>query len=55
MLIRIILVIMIFAILGLATASSGAENSMSVFGWLFFWRLAMGIGGYSMNVLYNLD
>ncbi|KAH8756824.1 phosphate transporter [Hyaloscypha finlandica] len=38
------LLIMIFAILGLATSSNGAENSMSVFGWLFFWRLVMGIG-----------
>ena len=47
-------VIMIGAILGLATASSGAEHSMSIFGWLFFWRLVMGIGSYSLETFWNL-
>jgi len=34
----------IVASLGLATASTGAFNTMSLLGLLIFWRLVMGIG-----------
>jgi PHS family inorganic phosphate transporter-like MFS transporter len=32
------------AALGSAMASTGANESMSLVGWLIFWRLVMGIG-----------
>ncbi|OJJ50120.1 hypothetical protein ASPZODRAFT_89971 [Penicilliopsis zonata CBS 506.65] len=38
------LVILVFSTLGVAMASSGAENSMSIIAVLLFWRLVMGIG-----------
>lgn len=38
------LLLIITATVGCTTASSGAYNSMSVVGWLVFWRLLMGIG-----------
>ena len=38
------LIVTITASLGLATASTGLNNSMSLTGLLIFWRLVMGIG-----------
>lgn len=38
------LVILIFATLGLALSSSGAENSMSAIALFLFWRGLLGIG-----------
>ncbi len=38
------LIVTITASLGLATASSGVNNSMSIIGLLIFWRLVMGVG-----------
>lgn len=38
------LIVTIMASLGLATASTGLNNSMSLIGLLIFWRLVMGIG-----------
>ena len=38
------LIVTITASLGLATASTGLNNSMSLIGLLIFWRLVMGIG-----------
>jgi PHS family inorganic phosphate transporter-like MFS transporter len=38
------LAINIMGTLGLTTAASGFNSSMSLIGWLVFWRLVMGIG-----------
>lgn len=38
------LIVTIMASLGLATASAGLNNSMSLIGLLIFWRLVMGVG-----------
>ncbi len=38
------LVITIVASLSFAAASPGVNNSMSLIGWLIFWRIIMGIG-----------
>ncbi|CRG87871.1 putative metabolite transporter C2H8,02 [Talaromyces islandicus] len=38
------LIIVIFGTLGTVQASSGSHESMSVTGWLMFWRFFMGIG-----------
>ena len=38
------LIVTMTASLGLATASTGLNNSMSLIGLLVFWRLIMGIG-----------
>lgn len=38
------LYVMILAIVGIVMSSSGADGSMSIFGWLFAWRFIMGIG-----------
>jgi PHS family inorganic phosphate transporter-like MFS transporter len=38
------LVVIITATLGVATCSSGAESSMSIFAWLIWWRIVVGIG-----------
>lgn len=38
------LVVTIFASLGFATASPGVNSSMSMIGWLIFWRIVMGAG-----------
>ena len=38
------LIVTITASLGLATASTGLNNSMSLIGLLIFWRLIMGVG-----------
>ena len=38
------LIVTITASLGLATASTGLNNSMSLIGLLIFWRLVMGVG-----------
>ncbi|PVH81763.1 MFS general substrate transporter [Cadophora sp. DSE1049] len=38
------LYVMIIAIIGIVMSSSGADGSMSIFGWLFAWRFIMGIG-----------
>jgi MFS transporter, PHS family, inorganic phosphate transporter len=38
------LLIIIFATLGVAQCSPGVGHSMSLIGWLFFWRLLMGVG-----------
>ncbi|KAH8701555.1 major facilitator superfamily domain-containing protein, partial [Talaromyces proteolyticus] len=38
------LMVVIFGTLGTVQASSGSNNSMSVLGWLMFWRFFMGIG-----------
>lgn len=40
------LYVMIIAIIGIVMSSSGAHDSMNIFGWLFTWRLIMGIGTY---------
>ncbi|KAI1417894.1 MFS general substrate transporter [Hypoxylon sp. FL1857] len=36
--------IVIFATIGMTTASSGHEGSMNVYGWIGFWRALLGIG-----------
>lgn len=38
------LVVTIVASLGFAAASPGVNNSMSMIGWLIFWRIVMGAG-----------
>ena len=38
------LVVIITATLGVAMSSDGAESSMSVFAWLIWWRIVVGIG-----------
>ncbi|RPA82465.1 MFS general substrate transporter [Ascobolus immersus RN42] len=38
------LLVIIFATLGVAQCSPGVGHSMSLIGWLFFWRLLMGVG-----------
>jgi len=38
------LIITVAAALGSAMASNGTNVSMSLIGWLIFWRLIMGIG-----------
>lgn len=38
------LFVTIFASLGFAAASPGVNNSMSMIGWLIFWRFVMGAG-----------
>lgn len=38
------LVVTIFASLGFAAASPGVNGSMSLIGWLIFWRIIMGAG-----------
>lgn len=38
------LVVTIFASLGFAMASPGVNDSMSLIGWLVFWRIVMGAG-----------
>ncbi|THW58906.1 hypothetical protein D6D25_02782 [Aureobasidium pullulans] len=38
------LIITVAAALGSAMASNGTNGSMSLIGWLIFWRLIMGIG-----------
>ncbi|KAI5202318.1 inorganic phosphate transporter [Aureobasidium subglaciale] len=38
------LIITVVAALGSAMASNGVNSSMSLIGWLIFWRLIMGIG-----------
>lgn len=37
------LIATVVASLGLAASSSGVDNSMSLFGWLIFYRLLMGV------------
>jgi PHS family inorganic phosphate transporter-like MFS transporter len=49
------LVTVIFGTLGMAQASSGVNGSMSILGWIIFWRFVLGIGteaGYIMNIKY---
>ncbi|KAI1403311.1 MFS general substrate transporter [Hypoxylon fuscum] len=36
--------IVVFATVGMTTASSGHMNSMNVYGWIGFWRALLGIG-----------
>ncbi|KAI1279791.1 major facilitator superfamily domain-containing protein [Xylaria sp. FL0933] len=38
------LAIVIFATIGITTASNGVQNSMNVYGWLGFWRALLGLG-----------
>lgn len=38
------LIITITATICVAMSATGAENSMDIFGWLFFWRLVIGVG-----------
>ena len=38
------LMVVIVGTLGLTTASTGEFDSMSILGWLIFWRLVMGLG-----------
>ncbi|KAI0412524.1 major facilitator superfamily domain-containing protein [Xylaria grammica] len=38
------LAIVIVATIGITTASTGAHNSMKVYGWILFWRILLGIG-----------
>lgn len=38
------LVMVIFATLGMAQASTGLKNSMSIMGWIVFWRFVIGMG-----------
>ena len=39
-----LLVIIMWATLGLVSAAEGSHGSMSIVGWLFVWRFFMGIG-----------
>ena len=39
-----LLVIIMWATLGLAGAADGSHGSMSIVGWLFMWRFFMGVG-----------
>jgi MFS transporter, PHS family, inorganic phosphate transporter len=48
------LIILLFATVSVATASSGVESSMSVVGLLLFWRFILGIGlggGYPLSAV----
>jgi PHS family inorganic phosphate transporter-like MFS transporter len=48
------LVIVIFSTIGVASASSGIGNNMSILGWLVVWRFVMGIGiGAEQVLLYS--
>lgn len=47
------LIVTIAASLGLATASTGVHNSMSIIGLLIFWRLIMGIGIGAVRLSQN--
>lgn len=38
------LILLIAATLGVVMSSEGADSSMSVFGWLIWWRIVVGIG-----------
>jgi MFS transporter, PHS family, inorganic phosphate transporter len=38
------LVLIISATLGVAMCSTGEHNSMSIFAWLIWWRLLVGVG-----------
>lgn len=38
------LILLIAATLGVAMSSDGVDDSMSVFGWLIWWRILVGIG-----------
>jgi PHS family inorganic phosphate transporter-like MFS transporter len=38
------LVIVIFSTLGMTQASTGANNSMNILGWIYFWRFFTGLG-----------
>lgn len=37
------LVLLIVSTLGVTMASTGANNSMSIYAWLIWWRIATGI------------
>ena len=39
-----LLMIILWGTLGLAASADGSNSSMSLVGWLFFWRFSMGIG-----------
>ena len=38
------LMITVVSVLGVLTAATGYQGSMSIFGWLFFWRIILVIG-----------
>jgi PHS family inorganic phosphate transporter-like MFS transporter len=38
------LVLVIFATLGMAQASTGVNGSMDIMGWIIFWRFSIGVG-----------
>ena len=40
----LLLGIILWATLGLATSADGSHGSMNIVGWLFVWRFFMGIG-----------
>ena len=45
------LIIVIFGTLGMAQASTGTNHSMSILGWMIFWRFFMGLGIGAENPL----
>lgn len=43
------LMVLLLAIVGVCMSSTGLVRSMSLFGWLFTWRLLMGLGRFPDN------
>ena len=43
------LMVLLLAIVGVSTSSPGLVGSMSLFGWLFVWRLIMGFGRHRIH------
>lgn len=48
------LMVLLLAIVGVSTSSTGQVGSMSLFGWLFAWRLLMGFGRFPSRHLETL-
>lgn len=52
------LIYLIFSILGIVQSSEGYNKSMSVVGWLCFWRFLMGMGagaGYPVCAVFTTE
>lgn len=47
------LLIVISATIGVSMSATGAKGSMSIMGWLIFWRITSGIGGLSFPLAYD--
>ena len=43
------LMVLLLAIVGVSMSSPGLVRSMSLFGWLFVWRLIMGFGRHRIH------